>query len=825
MERAHLRHVVKDRAGNAIQNALVRVFKKGTATPVADMYAAASGGSTITTLASNAQGEIEAWLATAKAVDLTVTDNSDAAYYSGVPTVPLSWADFTERVEVPPPPESLASYELVESYATSGLGTVASPWTHTDGTGGLDAAMAASQVSGKPVYARAGYYAITTKSLSFFSGAIFKTDGHATVLVPSGLGTSYGVDDTALHIKGTSGSYLENLQVDGFHLKRSGSGGVKVEFVRESRFGLITGKGGNGSVLRVFDVDHCHFDGVRAWDIGSASGAMSCGRLNDSTIGAVYSDAGDEALDFADCHRNQIGMVHGQGTSQTLDLGSCSYNEVAMVIGIDNVGSVLSMGINSTTPTVGGIANKVHAVIALDQGNFGLTMQSTSTDADLRDNWVGRLFCRSSVAGAGAVFIQSASARRASRLRIDSIDAVVPATGIFARYVDDFEVGGGYTETTGNAIAYSLRDCARPKAKLTCRSGVTSTSSGAVNLERVTDWDLDVTVLSSSGSGVQIYQSKRGRTLVDIAECQGNGVNLVVKDEADWRGDLHIDIEGRVRNIGKAGSATDKWALRFAPETGTPARRHVRARLKIWDDQGTPTTNGVFATAGQDHFTMQCDFASEVVTNVDATKGANDFWFGNKGVDGEIVENIGIGIGTELLPGLAVVGDPDTGFWQPSLGRVALSTNGVERVRWGRAGELIEWDGPGKLTGDLEVTDEFTAKHLIGETGLPTLTTQAAAGTGATAALTGGSPGSSDMSGEITLTTGTSPASGYQLLLAFHTAYSSLPKVTLTPANAAAAALQAFVQEHTPAGDGFRLHLVGAPPASSALKWHYQVMQ
>ena len=100
MARNQMRHNVKDAAGNVIQNALCYVYETGTVTAVDDMYAASSGGSPVTTLTSNAQGDIEAWFDEARVVDIKVTDNSDAAYYPAVPARLLSWSEFTETVAV-----------------------------------------------------------------------------------------------------------------------------------------------------------------------------------------------------------------------------------------------------------------------------------------------------------------------------------------------------------------------------------------------------------------------------------------------------------------------------------------------------------------------------------------------------------------------------------------------------------------------------------------------------------------------------------------------------------------------------------------------------
>lgn len=122
MARAHLRHTVKDRAGNVVQNALVYAYAQGTTTAVTDMYAAATGGSPISTLTSNAQGEVEGWFTTPKTVDLKVTDNTDAAYYPSAPGTLLAFSDFTETIEVRPSLENRLVVNVMD-YGAVGDGT------------------------------------------------------------------------------------------------------------------------------------------------------------------------------------------------------------------------------------------------------------------------------------------------------------------------------------------------------------------------------------------------------------------------------------------------------------------------------------------------------------------------------------------------------------------------------------------------------------------------------------------------------------------------------------------------------------------------------
>lgn len=81
MARCHFRYIVQDAQGNAIQNARVNLYQAGTTTPVTDAWSAATAGTSVTSLVSNGQGEVECWFDSPQEVDAEVTDNSDAAFY------------------------------------------------------------------------------------------------------------------------------------------------------------------------------------------------------------------------------------------------------------------------------------------------------------------------------------------------------------------------------------------------------------------------------------------------------------------------------------------------------------------------------------------------------------------------------------------------------------------------------------------------------------------------------------------------------------------------------------------------------------------------
>lgn len=121
MARSLLRHTVTDRAGNALVNALVNVYLKGTTTPVSDMFTGEVGGSAVTTITTNAQGEVVAWFDTPKLVDLLITDNGDTAFRAGE-TATITFTPYTETVVVLPSPDTANEYVNVLQYGAVGDG-------------------------------------------------------------------------------------------------------------------------------------------------------------------------------------------------------------------------------------------------------------------------------------------------------------------------------------------------------------------------------------------------------------------------------------------------------------------------------------------------------------------------------------------------------------------------------------------------------------------------------------------------------------------------------------------------------------------------------
>lgn len=117
-----------------------------------------------------------------------------------------------------------------------------------------------------------------------------------------------------------------------------------------------------------------------------------------------------------------------------------------------------------------------------------------------------------------------------------------------------------------------------------------------------------------------------------------------------------------------------------------------------------------------------------------------------------------------------------------------------------------------KLSQDSHVTGGDL--RIIGHLGSDGLAVTAAAGANA-----GSSPPSpaltnaTDLAGQVTFGTGTSPAAGAQCVVTFNTAYSSAPKVVITPINSASASLNLYAVTTTA---NLTVSSVNAPSASQA---------
>jgi hypothetical protein len=151
-----------------------------------------------------------------------------------------------------------------------------------------------------------------------------------------------------------------------------------------------------------------------------------------------------------------------------------------------------------------------------------------------------------------------------------------------------------------------------------------------------------------------------------------------------------------------------------------------------------------------------------------------------------------------------------------------MSSSGVMSVLSMSSSGNLNITGNTNISGTLDITGNLLiAGHIVPIGVLPKISPTSSAGTGATAVL---SHGSTDISGNITLTTGSSPAVGNQFNLKFTSPYKITPIVIITPNNALTGAsnLGAYVSETT---TGFSINFTKAPAQNSAYSWNYVVIQ
>lgn len=109
------------------------------------------------------------------------------------------------------------------------------------------------------------------------------------------------------------------------------------------------------------------------------------------------------------------------------------------------------------------------------------------------------------------------------------------------------------------------------------------------------------------------------------------------------------------------------------------------------------------------------------------------------------------------------------------------------------------------------------ARYNREQTAAPAIAAGAGAGTSPTVSVSG-----TDASGEVSVTTGTTPAAGLLATLTWVTAYSSAARVVLCATNAAAAALQPHSAGTTTTGT---VSVAVAPAASTLYTFAYVVVQ
>jgi hypothetical protein len=124
-----------------------------------------------------------------------------------------------------------------------------------------------------------------------------------------------------------------------------------------------------------------------------------------------------------------------------------------------------------------------------------------------------------------------------------------------------------------------------------------------------------------------------------------------------------------------------------------------------------------------------------------------------------------------------------------------------------------------EVVGSINATSNITvAGHIISSGATPTITAGSGAGTSPTVSISG-----NDITGTISITTGTSPAASTLATITFSTAYGTAPNVLLTPVGSVSASIQYNLGSSSTTN--FTLNTGTAPAASTTYTYKYFVIQ
>lgn len=171
--------------------------------------------------------------------------------------------------------------------------------------------------------------------------------------------------------------------------------------------------------------------------------------------------------------------------------------------------------------------------------------------------------------------------------------------------------------------------------------------------------------------------------------------------------------------------------------------------------------------------------------------------------------NIAIGYGANISEGLTnaiAIGQSAT---NATANSIQLGNTSVTKVN---------------TSGAITTSSDIIAKHLKGNSGALSITASTGAGTSPSALSVTGT----DMSGVVTLTTGTSPTMNAILAtISYNSAFATAPVVVITPANAATASLTSAQAVWINIGtSNFTINTnATAINASTIYKWNYVVIQ
>lgn len=503
---------------------------------------------------------------------------------------------------------------------TSGLGTQASPWTHSDGTGGINTAISAA--NGKPVHIPAGHYSITSAITGLVDGQQITTEGAATVLVVDSAIT----DGLAITIVGLVGNYIENVSIGDLRIIRTAGGSIRLQYCRNCKFGTVTCDGAGGGVFSVRDIERCQFGGVIGNDLGPSGAAVFCLRSSRCQFGPIVATGGQEVVDLFETHYCTFeSVISINAVEECVDMGCCSYNVFNNVVAINpgSNGITVKVEDGGTTGTYGynqfnNVTITGHTVRGIDVANSPAAATGTHSN---NGNQFNNVIIESAISGSVGMRVSGGTINPViTDTSLRNFFIKTHGTGFLSNWSARSKLTSGMAESTnGLAIFIDGLSSTNPVISpiinnVEAISGGAGTSSGAVQIVRSTNPQLqNVRIVSSTGQAM-LFSRVRGASIdncrVDTAAV--HGISFEIPDDADWRGNVHSRISGCVvRNIGTDGST--RWGVRVTQTGSTAAKGILVTNNQVFDDQAVRTTRGVLITGSFEHSLYSGNVIKDVV--------------------------------------------------------------------------------------------------------------------------------------------------------------------------------------------------------------------
>lgn len=484
--------------------------------------------------------------------------------------------------------------------------------------------------------------------------------------------------------------------------------------------------------------------------------------------------------------------------------------------------------------------------------------------------------------GTGGVPVELLSVGTGSAFQVNAAGAIAAATGITSSGTITFSgLGTGVVHSTSGTLSVSAVDLATEVTNTlgvpnggTGHTSVTSQAllvgNGASALNELTigtNGDI-LTVVS----GAPVWQSP---STSNIATGTGTANTLAMWTSANVIGDAPMTVaSGNVSFTGaisNATSLTSGGTITFSglgtgvvhSTTGVLSVSAVNLATEVTNTLGVSNGGTGLSSVGTDGSVLAVVSGSPAwqTLTTDATLSGNgtsstfslneanaNTWTALQTFSNGASVSGGLTIPSGTNP-FNVAGDDGTADeiltsqgtnspeWKsPSeIGIVTGSGNSTELAFWNGSNDItsssdLTYDGTTlsvieditvgqSASGGTNVRINITDGHLRSQqTNVPTEAEQTNIGTGGTSTLAN----TTDVAGKITIATGTGPAAGAQTIITFNLGYNVAPIATLTPMNAASAAIQAYV---TTTATTMTISFGVAPAASTTYEFFYHVIE